>query len=130
MEFLTSGAHQKVTRKKFYKAAEHPWGLFSFLGLYYWGTGGDLYYRAMQQKSGDEIVAQHRSQGSAAAAHETDLGVPTHIAPLFDLCEAQLGPVDISVNNDTYCALETFDPELTTGAKSEVHLISATPIFR
>lgn len=31
---------------------------------------------------------------------------------LFDWCEAELGPVDILVNNHTYCVLETFDPTI------------------
>ena len=63
--------------------------------------------------------------GGVGAAHETDLGVPTNIPTLFDLCEAQLGPVDILVNNHAHCVLETFDPELANVEGSEVRLISA-----
>jgi 3-oxoacyl-[acyl-carrier protein] reductase len=92
------------------------------------GIGSDVYYRALQQQSGDEIVAQIRSQGSFAAAHETDLGVAANIPTLFDICEAQLGPVDILVNNHTHCMLETFDPELTIVDDSEIRLISAAGI--
>ncbi|MEJ2305665.1 MAG: SDR family oxidoreductase [Anaerolineales bacterium] len=68
---------------------------------------------------------QIRSQGGVASAHETDLGVPTNIPRLFDLCEAQLGPVDILINNHTHCVPETFDPELVTAEESEVQLVSA-----
>ena len=50
---------------------------------------------------------------------------PSNIPKLFDLCEAELGPVDILVNNHTYCVYETFDPELTTGKDWDVHLIGA-----
>ncbi|UCD38711.1 MAG: SDR family oxidoreductase, partial [Fidelibacterota bacterium] len=34
-----------------------------------------------------------------------------NIPMLYDWCEAELGPVDILVNNHTYDVLETFDPE-------------------
>jgi 3-oxoacyl-[acyl-carrier protein] reductase len=89
------------------------------------GAGGDVYYRALQQQSGDNIVDQIRSQGGIAASHETDLGIPSNIPALFDLCKEKLGPVGILVNNHTHCAMETFDPELITVGEGEVHLISA-----
>jgi 3-oxoacyl-[acyl-carrier protein] reductase len=92
------------------------------------GTGSDVYYRALQQRPGDEILNEIQSLGSVAAAHETDLGIVTNIPTLFDLCEAQLGPVDILVNNHAHCNLETFDPELTTVDDSVVNLISADGI--
>ena len=78
------------------------------------GVGGDPLYRAMQQQPADELLRQIRADGGVAAAHETDLANADAIPELFDLCEAELGPVDILVNNHTYCVAETFDPALTT----------------
>lgn len=78
------------------------------------GVGGDALYRAMQQQSADPLVQCIRSQGGVAVAHEADLADPENIPWLFDRCEEELGPVDILVNNHTYCVPETFDPALTT----------------
>ena len=61
-------------------------------------------------------------------AHEADLANPDNIPLLFDLCEAELGPVDILVNNHTYCVLETFDPALVTDKGSGIHLTTAATI--
>jgi 3-oxoacyl-[acyl-carrier protein] reductase len=92
------------------------------------GVGGDLLYQAMQQQSAGPLLKQIRSQGGVAVAQETDLADPANIPLLFDLCEAELGPVDVLVNNHTYCVLETFDPALITGQGLGVHLISAAGI--
>ncbi len=92
------------------------------------GVGGDLLYRAMQQKSADPLVRDIRSQNGVAIAHEADLGDANNIPMLFDLCEAELGPVDILVNNHTYCVLETFDPALTTSEGSGIELTTAASI--
>ena len=58
--------------------------------------------------------ADPRCKVASAIAREVDLGNPANIPLLFDWCEAQLGPVDVLVNNHTYCVLETFDPALVT----------------
>jgi len=92
------------------------------------GVGGDALYRAMQQQPAGPLIHQIREQGSAAVAHEADLGDPKNIPLLFDLCEAELGPVDVLVNNHTYCCLETFDPGLVTEEGSGIHLPTATTI--
>ena len=92
------------------------------------GVGGDVLYRAMQQQSAEPLVRQVRSQGGVAIAHEAELSDTDNIPALFDLCEAQLGPVEVLVNNHTHCVLETFDPALTTDAGSGVHLLSAASI--
>lgn len=90
--------------------------------------GGDMLYRAMQQQSADSLVDHIRSQGGVAIAHEADLAKPDNIPKLFDLCETELGAVDILVNNHTYCVLETFDPGLATSEGFGVSLTSATSI--
>ena len=92
------------------------------------GVGGDALYRAMQQRSADPLVRQIRSQGGAAVAHEADLANPDNIPRLFDLCEAQPGPVDVLVNNHTHCVLETFDPARVTGEGSGIRLVTADGI--
>jgi 3-oxoacyl-[acyl-carrier protein] reductase len=87
------------------------------------GTGGIPLYRAMQQQSAEPLVNDIRSKGGTTTAIETDLGDASNIPMLFDKCEAEIGPVDILVNNHNYCVYETFDPELTTGKDWDTHLI-------
>ena len=92
------------------------------------GVGGDKLYRAMQQKSADSLVKDIISKGSSAYAHEMDLSEPKKIPELFDLCEEKLGPVDVLVNNHTYCSLETFDPSLISSEGGGISLTSAAGI--
>jgi 3-oxoacyl-[acyl-carrier protein] reductase len=88
----------------------------------------------MQQGAIEPILEQIRARGGSAYAQETDLGDPENIPRLFDQCEAELGPVDILVNNHTYCVLETFDPALVDlkdevlGEDFPVGLVSAAEI--
>ncbi|MBN1219434.1 MAG: SDR family oxidoreductase [Anaerolineae bacterium] len=76
------------------------------------GVGGEKLYRAMQQQPIGTLLKDIQSQGGVAYAWEADLATPANIPRLFDRCEAELGPVDVLVNNHTYCVLETFDPAL------------------
>jgi 3-oxoacyl-[acyl-carrier protein] reductase len=85
-------------------------------------TGGPSLYEAMHQQSADPLVAQIVSQGGFTTAHEADLGNTANIPLILDRCEAELGPVDVLVNNHTYCVLETFDPALVTEKGFSVHL--------
>src|SRR5688572_16095096 len=71
------------------------------------GVGVPLLYEAMHQQSAGPLVAEIVSQGGFAASYEADLGNAANIPLLFDRCEAELGPVDVLVNNHTYCVLET-----------------------
>jgi 3-oxoacyl-[acyl-carrier protein] reductase len=96
-------------------------------------TGGDKYFRAKQQQTADPVVEHIRSRGGIAYAYEADLADTENIPKLFDLCEKELGPVDILVNNHTYDVLETFDPELAGGdykwfGEYQVRLISKATI--
>jgi len=92
------------------------------------GVGGPLLYEAVHQQSAGPLVAEIVSQGGFAAAYETDLGKAANIPLLFDRCEAELGAVDILVNNHTYCVLETFDPGQVTEEGFSVHLPTAERI--
>jgi len=85
------------------------------------GVGGVKLYHAMQQQTADPVVADIQSRGGSSAASEADLADTDNIPRLFDLCEAEFGPVDILVNNHTYCVLETFDPTLASDAGFGVH---------
>jgi 3-oxoacyl-[acyl-carrier protein] reductase len=78
------------------------------------GQGGALLYYAMQQQGADVLLEDIRSQGGAAYVLEADLANTENIPYLFDRCENEFGPVDILVNNHTYCVLETFDPARVT----------------
>jgi len=92
------------------------------------GIGGDILYRARQQQSADPLLENIRAQGGMALAYEADLANPDNISLVFNLCESQLGNVDILINNHTLCDLETFDPSLVTKEGSGVQLITAAGI--
>src|SRR5262245_57144452 len=86
------------------------------------GIGGDVLYRARQQQSADATIESIRSQGGVAQAYEADLSNPDNIPRLFDLCQTNLGDVDVLVNNHTYCVSETFDPARVTKKDGGVRL--------
>jgi 3-oxoacyl-[acyl-carrier protein] reductase len=65
-------------------------------------------YRAAHARSGDEIAEAIVSAGGRAAALEADLADPAAATRLFDWAEAELGPVEILVNNADYCRHDTF----------------------
>jgi 3-oxoacyl-[acyl-carrier protein] reductase len=92
------------------------------------GIGGPELYEAMQQQSPENLLAEIRAGGGGAAAFEADLADTTNIPRLFDLCEQQLGPVEILVSNHTYCVLETFDPAQVTSDGFPVSLPTAEVI--
>jgi 3-oxoacyl-[acyl-carrier protein] reductase len=90
--------------------------------------GGDVLYRAMQQQSVAPLVDNIRAQGGVAVSHELDLADSGNIPQLFNLCESNLGGVDILVNNHTLCVLETFDPSLVTDEGGGIRLVTAAGI--
>jgi 3-oxoacyl-[acyl-carrier protein] reductase len=90
--------------------------------------GGVSLYRALRQQSAEGLVREICSQGGTAAACEMDLSDAANIVRLFDHCEKEFGPVDVLVNNHTYCNLETFDPVRVTSEGFAIHLTNATSI--
>jgi 3-oxoacyl-[acyl-carrier protein] reductase len=90
--------------------------------------GGPLLYEAMHQQSAVPLVNEIVSQGGVAASHEADLSNVSNVPLLFDRCEAELGPVDVLVNNHTYCVPETFDPALVTEEGFRVYLPTSSCI--
>jgi 3-oxoacyl-[acyl-carrier protein] reductase len=65
-------------------------------------------YRDHRRQNAEPVAAQIRAQGGRAIAVEADLSDPGIPAVLFDAAEAQLGPVDILVNNATGWVADTF----------------------
>jgi 3-oxoacyl-[acyl-carrier protein] reductase len=58
-------------------------------------------YQRQRMTDGDEVAARINGAGGTAVATEADLLDDATPARLFDLAEAQFGPVDILVNNAT-----------------------------
>ncbi len=68
-------------------------------------------YRENRARDADAVIAAIRSSGGEAAALEADLADPSTPRRLFDLAEAELGPVDVLVNNATGWLADTFTTE-------------------
>ncbi len=82
----------------------------------------------MQQQSADLLIENIRSHGGVAVAEEMDLADFNNIPRVFDLCETDLGGVDVLINNHTLCVLETFDPSLITNESGGARLVTAAGI--
>ncbi len=65
-------------------------------------------YRANRAKSAEQVLAAIRADEGCAVAMEADLGEAETPARLFDFAEAELGQVDILVNNATGWVGDTF----------------------
>ena len=65
-------------------------------------------YRSNRSKRADDVLAAIRARGGRAIAMEANLEDPAAPARLLDLTEAELGPVDILVNNATGWVADTF----------------------
>ena len=70
-------------------------------------------YRATRMARADFVVESIRASGGRAAAVEADLSDATAVPQLFDAAEAQLGPVQILVNNASGWIADTFVPAAT-----------------
>jgi 3-oxoacyl-[acyl-carrier protein] reductase len=67
-------------------------------------------YRINRARTADDVIETIRDQGGQAVSLEADLSDPETPSRLFDYAEAQLGPVDILVNNATGWLADTFMP--------------------
>jgi len=65
-------------------------------------------YRTNRAKGADAVLAGIHARGGRAVAMEADLTDGRTPARLFDFAEAELGPVDILVNNATGWTADTF----------------------
>ena len=89
------------------------------------GIGGPTLYEAMQQQPVDSVLHRIRSRGGVAAAQEAHLADVDNIPLLYDSCEAEIGPVDVLINNHTHCVQETFDAALETDEGFAVRRVTA-----
>lgn len=85
--------------------------LLTYLSLEEIDRGIPESYRRLRASNADHIVAAIRAAGGQAMAMEADLAQPTTPGRLFDLAEAELGPVDILVNNASGWLADTFTTE-------------------
>ena len=110
---------------------EHPYSDESLVEALSAGIGGDVLYRANQQRSIETLLSEIQDQGGNASAYEADLADASNIPKLFDQCERDIGPVDILINNHAHCVCETFDPALAETAEDggvSSQLVSAPEI--
>ncbi|GII80003.1 3-ketoacyl-ACP reductase [Sphaerisporangium rufum] len=68
-------------------------------------------YGRLRAAGAGEVVARVRAAGGQAVAVEEDLADPAAPARLFDRAEAELGPVEILVNNASGWLGDTFLPD-------------------
>ena len=68
-------------------------------------------YRRNRATDAEHVIADIREKGGLATALEADLTDPQTPRRLFDVAEAQLGPVDILVNNASGWLADTFTVE-------------------
>ncbi len=72
------------------------------------GPGMPEAYSRGRSSDAEEVVAHIRAKGGLATAVEADLADPDTPRRLFDVAEAELGPVDILVNNASGWLADTF----------------------
>ena len=70
-------------------------------------------YRATRMARADFVAESIRAAGGRAAAMEADLSDASSVPALFDAAEAELGPVQILVNNASGWIADTFVPAAT-----------------
>ncbi len=68
-------------------------------------------YRSVRARDAGHVLDSIRAGGGQAVAMEADLGDPQTPLRLFDFAEAELGPVDILVNNASFDGKDTFASE-------------------
>ena len=68
-------------------------------------------YRRPRASDAEHVVAEIRARGGIATAVEADLSDPRTPRLLFDIAEAELGPIDILINNASGWVPDTFMPE-------------------
>ena len=78
-------------------------------------------YRSNRAQNADNVLAAIHARDGRAVAMEADLRDASMVSKLFDFAEAEVGSVDILVNNATGWVADTFttDGEHVTGLKSE-----------
>lgn len=83
-------------------------------------------YRINRARTADAVVAAIRERGGEAVAVAEDLTDPQAPRRLFDLAEAEFGPVDILINNATGWVQDTFSPRAVDGHGRMLRPVSAS----
>ncbi len=84
-------------------------------------------YRATRMARADNVAESIRAAGGRAAAMEADLSDASSVPTLFEVAEAQLGPVNILVNNASSWVADTFVPAATDRfGRQQTHLGAET----
>jgi 3-oxoacyl-[acyl-carrier protein] reductase len=82
-------------------------------------------YRDQRSRTADHVVAGIRAAGGRAIAAEADLSDPDAAAALFDAAEAELGPVNILVNNATGWLADSFAATATDRLGRDLRPVTA-----
>jgi 3-oxoacyl-[acyl-carrier protein] reductase len=85
-------------------------------------------YRRHRATSGHQVAEEIVAAGGRAEAVEADLADPETPARLFGLAEAQLGPVDILVNNATGWLADTFKPSTVDRLGRQLQPVNARSV--
>ncbi len=85
-------------------------------------------YRTERARDASDLVDELRSAGGRAVALEADLADARVIPALFDTAEAELGPVDILVNNASGWLADTFSPAATDRIGRSLQPVTAETI--
>ncbi len=85
-------------------------------------------YSEQRHRDADHVVAAITSLGRPAVAIEADLADPATIPMLFDRAEAELGPVDIVVNNASGWTGDSFRPSAVDGLGRRLSPVTSSSI--
>ncbi len=94
------------------------------------GPGMPEAYSRGRSSDAEEVVARIRARDGLATAVEADLGDPDTPRRLFDVAEAELGPVDILVNNASGWLADTFTARTRDGFGRLLQQVSAETFER
>ena len=87
-------------------------------------------YRMARASNADHVISHIRGRGGQATAIEADLTDQQTPRRLFDIAEAELGPVDILVNNASGWLADTFTDESRDGYGRILRQVSADTFDR
>ncbi len=87
-------------------------------------------YKGVRRTGAGRVVGAIHAEGGQATAVEADLADPQTPQRLFDVAEAQLGPVDILVNNASADQKDPFAGESRDGFGRLLHSVSSETFER
>ena len=93
-------------------------------------TGTPEAYRRNRASDAAHVLADIRARGGMAVAVEANLSDPRTPRRLFDTAEAELGPVEILVNNASGWVADTFTSEISDGYGRALRQVSAETFER